>query len=333
MSNRNYYTILEVNESADQGAIKAAYYRLAQKFHPDKHGGDVGYTARFKEINEAYQVLSDQQKRQAYDLTFRVGKRGVMPTEIPFVYYLKFTASKNFLKQFEEFTIEYRFPSEARFFKRQKFDDWYIIEGPIIQHVEVLIEGIKRKETIIRYVLAPLKRGTLFFESPSVIINNKRVNATPLYIQVVEQFCSVYPSERASGTPLIIELEKTKEIHTTHFVKLKTLKRLVIIPVGSTYKKVKTKTNIIALVIALVFSLLLMNYLSSVLLHVLAGYALYVGLRPIVAHLLKFPSENKLIVQHSVYRYLVLDGYKISKREWLLYWRLQLYYLQKGLWR
>lgn len=60
----DYYEILGVGKGASDEEIKRAYRRLAQKLHPDKPGGDE---KKFKEINEAYQVLSDKQKRSQYD--------------------------------------------------------------------------------------------------------------------------------------------------------------------------------------------------------------------------------------------------------------------------
>lgn len=61
---RDYYEILGIAKGASDDEIKRAYRRLAQKHHPDKPGGDE---KKFKEINEAYQVLSDKQKRSQYD--------------------------------------------------------------------------------------------------------------------------------------------------------------------------------------------------------------------------------------------------------------------------
>jgi molecular chaperone DnaJ len=67
MSKRDYYDILGVAKSADDAALKAAFRKLAMQHHPDKNPGDHAAEAKFKEINEAYQILSDGQKRQAYD--------------------------------------------------------------------------------------------------------------------------------------------------------------------------------------------------------------------------------------------------------------------------
>ena len=58
------YGILGIDENADAGTIKSAYRRLSLKYHPDKNSGN---DSKFKDINEAYQTLSDPEKRQAYD--------------------------------------------------------------------------------------------------------------------------------------------------------------------------------------------------------------------------------------------------------------------------
>ena len=64
MANKDYYEVLGVSRTATQDEIKKAFRKLAHQHHPDKGGGDE---AKFKEINEAYQVLSDEQKRGQYD--------------------------------------------------------------------------------------------------------------------------------------------------------------------------------------------------------------------------------------------------------------------------
>jgi molecular chaperone DnaJ len=71
MVEQDYYELLGVNRGADDASIKAAYRRLAKEHHPDRHNGCSDKEARFKAINEAYDVLKDPQKRAAYD---RFGK-------------------------------------------------------------------------------------------------------------------------------------------------------------------------------------------------------------------------------------------------------------------
>lgn len=67
MSKRDYYEILGVSKTASDAELKSAFRKLAMQCHPDRHPGDKGAEARFKELNEAYQVLADGQKRGAYD--------------------------------------------------------------------------------------------------------------------------------------------------------------------------------------------------------------------------------------------------------------------------
>ena len=76
MSKRDYYEVLGIAKDASDRDIKKAYKRLAMKFHPDRTQGDKAKEEKFKEIQEAYEILNDDQKRGAYD---RYGHAGVDP--------------------------------------------------------------------------------------------------------------------------------------------------------------------------------------------------------------------------------------------------------------
>lgn len=67
MAKRDYYEVLGVERGADEKAIKKAYKRLAMKLHPDRNQGDKDAAEKFKEVQEAYEILGDKEKRAAYD--------------------------------------------------------------------------------------------------------------------------------------------------------------------------------------------------------------------------------------------------------------------------
>jgi molecular chaperone DnaJ len=77
MAKEDYYAVLDVEKNASEAEIKKAYRRLAMKYHPDKNPGDKTAEEKFKSANEAYEILSDKSKRQAYDMH---GHAGVDPS-------------------------------------------------------------------------------------------------------------------------------------------------------------------------------------------------------------------------------------------------------------
>ena len=76
MAERNYYEILGVAQDAKPDEVKRAYRRMALKYHPDRNPGDAEAEKKFKEAAEAYEVLSDPEKRRQYDQFGKAGLRG-----------------------------------------------------------------------------------------------------------------------------------------------------------------------------------------------------------------------------------------------------------------
>ena len=73
---RDYYEVLGIAKGASDDEIKKAYRKMAKKYHPDLHPGDKEAETSFKEVNEAYEVLSDKDKKARYD---QFGHAGVDP--------------------------------------------------------------------------------------------------------------------------------------------------------------------------------------------------------------------------------------------------------------
>ncbi len=73
---RDFYEVLGLTKGAGEDEIKKAYRKLAKKYHPDMNPGDKEAEVKFKEVNEAYSVLSDAEKKSRYD---QFGHAGVDP--------------------------------------------------------------------------------------------------------------------------------------------------------------------------------------------------------------------------------------------------------------
>ena len=73
---RDYYEVLGISKGASEDEIKKAYKKMARKYHPDLNPGDKEAEEKFKEVNEAYEVLSDADKKARYD---QYGHAGVDP--------------------------------------------------------------------------------------------------------------------------------------------------------------------------------------------------------------------------------------------------------------
>src|SRR5580698_3578069 len=73
---RDYYEVLEISKTSTVEEVKKAYRKAAHKYHPDKNPGDKAAELKFKECAEAYEVLSDEQKRARYDQHGHDGLRG-----------------------------------------------------------------------------------------------------------------------------------------------------------------------------------------------------------------------------------------------------------------
>jgi len=128
MPQKDYYQILGVSRNASQEEIKRAYRRLAMKYHPDKNPGDKEAEEKFKEISEAYQVLSDPERRKIYDQS---GSKGL--EDIGFT---AFTNLEDILANFGDIFSDFfgpRFHSEERSTPKKGADLRYEVTIPFLE--------------------------------------------------------------------------------------------------------------------------------------------------------------------------------------------------------
>ena len=102
---KNYYYFLGVKENASEEDIKKAYRKLSLKYHPDKNPDDDFFEERFREIQEAYEMLSDDEKRRIYDENLAHQQRSYRPNLPPSI--RTFSANKIRVKQGEEVIINW----------------------------------------------------------------------------------------------------------------------------------------------------------------------------------------------------------------------------------
>jgi curved DNA-binding protein CbpA len=106
---KDYYYILGVSKNASLEEIKSAFRKLSLKFHPDKNNGDEFFTERFKEIQEAYEILGDNEKRKAYDTQTTNPKQQYNPNSHNFSPEIEFfRADKAAFEYDEEITFSWK---------------------------------------------------------------------------------------------------------------------------------------------------------------------------------------------------------------------------------
>lgn len=140
---RDYYEILGVDRSASQEEIKKAYRRLALKYHPDRNQGSKEAEERFKEVVEAYSVLSDPEKRKLYDLYGHEGVKGNVDFR---------TGWEDIFSEFDDFFssfFNFTSPGERR---RERGDDIWV---EISISLEEAARGVEREVEVERWSQCP----------------------------------------------------------------------------------------------------------------------------------------------------------------------------------
>ena len=202
----DYYSILGVLPSADDAVIKAVYKALALKYHPDRNSEDANSIKRMAEINEAYAVLSDKEKRQAYDDVRRESS-----------YQEKFNESERTTNDFKDIEdqIDYEWNLAARHYKDLdqiltmigKFSNDLIVTYKIkllgnrqFEHREILAESLIQEylETYFgknprilafaRELLLKGRRDAARELNKAVRKNGKNLNPNEIILQITKTF-------------------------------------------------------------------------------------------------------------------------------------------------
>ncbi len=227
MSVRSYYSVLGVNSDASAVEIRKAFHRLALRHHPDRNQGDPGASERFREVNEAYQVLIDPGKRAAYDLRIS----GFSYSGSLFhCEYLKAEVDTCKVKLNEEVELTFSFPCEGRFFRKPVLHGWEITAGPTVAHRTVHIEGNAVKETVLHYTLCPLQKGLLFIPPASISFFHHPEHSEQLQVEVEANDCYFKENEEAGPDPFHVMMHRTQISSNSVYRKTIIHERVVLLP-------------------------------------------------------------------------------------------------------
>lgn len=212
---KDYYYILGIKQGASVQEIKSAYKKLAVKFHPDKNDGDKFFEERFKDIQEAYSILSHEMKRQQYDSQLRGSNTEGFDDsilrkyeeelekkeeEIKRRYQTPEQRAKEELEKRKEREEERRAEEERRRAERQK----------IVDEIESIKKGIRQKESrldTLRKEVESLDNGIMTDRNRLKYLREKLSN----YFKASSNAQGGYPN-LIDGPELIAQLEKAKKI-------------------------------------------------------------------------------------------------------------------------
>lgn len=255
MQQGDYYSILGVPSSASVAEIRKAYYRLAQQYHPDKNPSDPTAGERFRIISEAYQVLSDEGKRAAYDLK---NTGSYFHQEVSKHEYLHVEVDLRKVKLNEEVELIYSFPGDGRFFRKPPLHGWSITSGPTVDHRFQWIDGSAVRETVLHYTICPLTSGTLTIPAATIQFHRHPVSSDALTVFVEQNECFFSPRYEAGGNPCRVMMHRAKVTTTKAYRKTVVHQRTILIPrseLAAWYHKVGRTMKIVFLIFGTAWAL------------------------------------------------------------------------------
>lgn len=216
---KDYYYILCINKNATLDEVKKAYRKLAMKYHPDKNNGDELFLESFKEINEAYEILSDYQKRQAYDLRMKTGRHSSKTNTdnifVPIIEYFK--ADKSSFEFDEEITFSWKVLNSNRVSFKQ-----FGLVNPIGQKI---YRAKNFKNEFLRFELTAENTNIRKTTKSTIVLKNKT------YQELYSHFKRIIESENGAYKQEQQNFKQSKNHkENTQLVKYHTDKGIVEIP-------------------------------------------------------------------------------------------------------
>ncbi len=230
---KDYYKILGLNHEASEAEVKKAFRVLAFKLHPDRNEGDKEAEGLFIEVHEAYDTLSNLEKRKLYDLKinnnpfyqsfFEQAKQDIQ-------YYFLVHCDKTEVLLNEELKITFTYSGEGRIFRKPSFINFFLTGAPFVSFRNVTVSGIEIKETSLTYIIAPMLEGVLKIEEAYIKIANKPYATQPLLIIVKENKCHFAKNKKADGISLKYIMNFEAEGGSDHRRTYKNTNHTVLIP-------------------------------------------------------------------------------------------------------
>jgi curved DNA-binding protein len=195
---KDYYEMLGLHRDASEDEIKRAYRKLALKYHPDHHPDDLESEGKFKEIGEAYAVLSDLEKRKEYDRFGHTGFKRRYTTEDIF-------SSRNFEELFKEFGFGFNHQVFREFFCAKRGGGCGRRRAKFLQGVSVqpFVKGYSEKEATQEVYELPLSPMEAYWGTEKQIILNSIGEQKKFLVQI--------PRNVRPGTMLRVFFNESKD--------------------------------------------------------------------------------------------------------------------------
>ncbi len=178
--------------------VRSRWKELARRYHPDHNPDDPLAESHFKDIQEAYRVLSDVIQRKRYDQN----TPDQLWSEIqPVNNYFFVRCDFHTVKCYEEINLIFTYSGRGRVFRKPELKDFFVTGSPFVLQRMVVHEGQSIRETQLNYIVCPLTAGKTEIGKATIILDNNTFETTPVEINVLTNQCSFSKGNAADGKP------------------------------------------------------------------------------------------------------------------------------------